>query len=169
MDFQKQLLEEYHAVLFVEVDEILYPKLGNFEVYLQNCNTVRCASREVIQQKNEPPIKWGHPLLAQRNLWFHFHRYDKPLLSKVALDWEEGFHFCKQSSIFNPKLLLVHLRRIDRDYVFSRILDRRKWKWPPDQAPNKSWQWRMEIGFEEWYQKQIRKVSKIPQNYKHII
>ena len=57
---------------------------------------VRTDGRELIELDDDPkPLDWNAPILAQRNWWAISELYSKPLISKVPLSYDPGFHLAK--------------------------------------------------------------------------
>jgi hypothetical protein len=136
--FQRFLLHSYRWVLFAEADEIvaLDPALGcTLADYLEHLGTrrvARCTGYEVVHDRDkEPPLDWGRPLLVQRRYWSPTRRYSKPALSTVPLEWCLGFHDAEGTAALppDPRLLLLHLHRVDYDSCRDRHLSRLARKW----------------------------------------
>lgn len=116
--FQHELLKSYDAVLFAEADEIVWHKIGldNYIKYF-----IKCMKLEVIStngyniysvSKKRLNLTW--PILRQKSLWYHNHKYDKPLLSKKELNWHTGFHRSEENIVNkDPSLYLIHLKHMD--------------------------------------------------------
>ncbi len=130
--FQRLLLESYDLVLFTEVDEIvaadpaLFP--GGLREYVAafpvDLEYRRCEGWEVIQQPGERPIDWSVPILGQRTHGAPSRPYSKPLLSRIPLEWHKGFHGAigvpPSPETVDPRLLLLHLHRVDFEYCLVR-------------------------------------------------
>ena len=125
--FQAFLLGSYEAVLFAEVDEIVLAdprRYAGLDAYIAELTgpSARCSGFNVVQQPDEPPLRFDEPLLAQRRYWHASAIYSKRLLSRVPLRWSEGFHheYNAPDDAPDPELLLVHLHRIDYDRCLAR-------------------------------------------------
>ena len=168
---QRQLLEIYDAVLFAEADEILVPKEhGRFDQHIKKFKVVRCNGFEVVHvMGKEPSLDWSRSILQQRGFWFHNPEYCKPLLSKVPLDWEHGFHNCNPEPPIDPNFVLIHLRRIDYEHSKMRLLERARWPRPPDQPVNKAHQWALPANeFERWFRLPFPHLMPIPKEIRNV-
>lgn len=134
-NFQKHLLEEkgYKLVLFAEVDELVVPDPhvfpGGLAQYLNEFGGkgARVTAFEVLHDyENEPAIDDDMPVLLQRR---HFPRnrlYDKPLLTRVPINYTFGFHNCADAcdAPRDASLFLFHLHHVD----FERCVRFAEWK-----------------------------------------
>jgi hypothetical protein len=171
MTFQKQLLERYDAVLFAEADEIVVPKKkGRFDLHLKDKPTARCLGYEVVHVvEKEPPIDWNMPLLHQRQYWELRPDFCKPLLSKIPLAWEVGFHDSIPPVAIDRELALIHLRRIDYEHSKQRLLKRSAWPRPPQQAENMAWQWKLASrDFDFWFKETYPNLIHIPEEFRNV-
>lgn len=142
--FQRFLLQSYELVLFTEIDEIVATDPvtcpGGLREYLATVPDdqahVRCTGWEIVQQPDEAAIDWHRPLLAQRAHGAASRAYSKPLLARVPLDWQVGFHHAENVPPFpegvDPRLLLLHLHRIDFGYCLQRNQAAAARKWSAD-------------------------------------
>lgn len=130
-NYQRELLEKYECVLFADSDELIYtyPRALNetIDLFLKSNETIQtCLGYEVIQNLElESPLKETDLIFENRDYWFRYPLYDKPLLSKIPLNWEWGFHHTldhRRSNTFN--LILCHLHRCDFELMFKRHKDR---------------------------------------------
>jgi len=169
-DKQAKLLKEYPIVLFTEVDEIVVPKRQHFENCLDKHPTINCVAFEVCHDpKTEPEINWETPLLRQRKYWLRDDRYDKPLLSKTPVKWVPGFHRCDSPSFHNNTMTLIHLRKIDYNFLKARVQDRRTWEKPPNDKPRTCWQWKAsDSRFEKWFTDGSGNRELIPERFKNV-
>jgi hypothetical protein len=125
--FQSFLLGSYETVLFAEADELVVadPRAyTGLDAYIGGLTrpAARCAGFNVVQQPDEPPLRFDAPLLAQRRYWHASLQYSKRLLARVPLRWSVGFHeeFNAPDDSPDPELLLVHLHRADYDTCLAR-------------------------------------------------
>lgn len=161
--FQRFLLQSYRWVLFAEADEIvaLAPDLGlGLGEYLEQLPTqrvVRCTGYEVVHDRDhEAPVDWSKPLLAQRQFWSPTLRYSKPALSTVPLQWCLGFHDADGVAALlpDPRLVLIHLHRVDYDSCRQRHQARLQRQWSAkDLAHGYGLQNRLVAGqeFDQWF------------------
>jgi len=125
--FQAFLLRSYDTVLFTDSDEFVladpsrYSGLDDYIAKLAR-PAARCLGFNVVQQPDEPPLRFDAPLLAQRRCWHASLLYSKRLLSRIPLRWSEGFHleYSAPDDPPDPELLLVHLHRVDYDACLAR-------------------------------------------------
>lgn len=129
--FQHELLDRYDAVLFTDVDEIVAPdpQLGTLGEYLDDFDRdfVNCVGFEVLHLKDrEPEIDLSCPVLEQRGHWFPNPGYGKPLLARVPMRWEPGFHIRADGRIERDEsLFVIHLHRMDYEASFQRLVHHR--------------------------------------------
>jgi hypothetical protein len=134
--FQAFLLQSYPSVLFAEADEIVVadprhaPDLGAL-VAANTAPYVRCVGLNVLHlDDQEPPLDFTRPILAQRATGYRAARYDKPLLARVPLAWDPGFHTAAGAEAApDGRLVLVHLHRADYGTCLRRhqATARRRW------------------------------------------
>lgn len=133
--FQHFLLQSTQYVLFAEVDEVVVPRPGRTHTtlrdYIEACQAplVVCDGYEIVQDLDtEEQIIWSDlPLLQQRKFWCSSRLYSKPLLSRIPLSWELGFHTAAEASVATTtmsdcELLLLHWHKLD----FQLMLDRQR-------------------------------------------
>ncbi|MCM8776432.1 MAG: hypothetical protein NC930_08840 [Candidatus Omnitrophica bacterium] len=121
-DKQRELLKYYDIVLFTEPDEIVYHTRG-LGVYIEGFrkNAIRCFGYEIFHKMDEePPIDLTCSILSQRKYWWMRRHWNKPLLSRVPLNWIPGFHRASNCFEIDPELLLVHLHRFDFGLTYQR-------------------------------------------------
>lgn len=136
-DRQRELLESYEIVLFCDADEIIAPDpaewgggLGEY-IDAMTADYVNCRGVEVIHRRDrEPPIDLDRPILEQRDWWFRNYNYSKPLLSRIPMNWVNGFHY-REDGTSNQDLALnlIHLHRMDYDLCQARHRFRTSLEW----------------------------------------
>lgn len=126
-DKQVALLREYEWVLFANVDEILVPakKFGTLKNLIlestKDKTMLICEAFDVIQVEGEDPINYTKPYLRQRKYWIKNHNYNKILLARIPLIWNEGLHQIdgmtnEESRGFKDTgLYLLHLKHADME------------------------------------------------------
>lgn len=149
-EHQKALLEKYDAVLFSEVDEILFtdpaacPDLSVFmnSFLEQTYNTnVRCISYTMMHLPELEPTEFDNNknILSQRKYWYRYGYYDKPLISKVPLDWVYGFHTATEMGPIVPSLYMIHFHQYDyQRYVERHTKYATKYQ-VPDNEKRRGW------------------------------
>jgi hypothetical protein len=159
-DFQKKLLSRYENVLFTNVDEIIvadpdvYNGLDNF-IFSNQENIVACTGYEVIHLLDEPAYDPNFNVLSNRH-WYRNTVYDKPLLSKIPLEWAAGWHGLTNFQVpKNPDLFLIHLHRMDYGVCYAR---HKKTSAEPVYKPDlddKKWGWHHQVAeseeFKRWF------------------
>jgi hypothetical protein len=128
-DFQAFLLRSYDVVLFAEADEFVVPdpdRYRDLAAFIDGlaAPAARCTGYNVVHYPDEePPLRFGEPILRQRRWWHPARRwYSKRLLARAPLSWSYGFHDELNAPFVEPDpgLLLVHLHRVDYDYCLAR-------------------------------------------------
>lgn len=168
LETHTQLLQKYEYVIPLDVDEILYHEkgLGKFIDELDQ-DFVRARGYEVIHlPKKEKKIDFKKKILKQRKYWFRNKLYDKTIITKKTLTWTYGLHNAEEVpnySHLNPKLILIHLHRLDYEQCLKRHKEYANKKWSEDTIKNNySFHYRLnEEEFKEWYYKE-QKIEKIP-------
>ena len=151
-NFQRKLLNEYECVLFAEADEIIYSTEMDFKelidkFLLSDKNLLKCIGYEIIQDlENEKSISENESIIENRKYWFSTSVYNKPLLSKVSINWCWGFHNFSNyppddENMYDYGLSLCHLHRVDFEFMLRRHEERAKnWNLKND-------------GYAGWYHK----------------
>jgi hypothetical protein len=126
-DFQRQLLQDYQCVVFVESDEILYstekPLNETLNDFIQGDDLyATCSGYSVIQDtQNELALSSGDYIFEKRNFWYKDAAEDKTLVSKVPLEWNWGFHSLKgRNNNYHRDLYIAHLHRFDFETMVNR-------------------------------------------------
>ena len=115
----KFYFHNYDVIMFSGCDEFIVPLNGNLREYMENMKTdfARCTGYDVIQQKGELDLKFNEPILPQRTMWAPYPEFNKPLITKIPLTYEEGWHCLKGEQLGkplgDPNLALIHLKRAD--------------------------------------------------------
>ena len=58
--------------------------------------------------------------MFKRKYWYRYGYYDKPLITKVYLDWVYGFHTASGMGPIDPGLYMIHFHQYD----YNRYMDR---------------------------------------------
>lgn len=129
-DYQKSLLQQYEAVVYVDVDEMLYvlhqPLNEYLDDFLQSSDQYRtCIAHEVVHDfAKEPNWDASSKVLQARDRWFNDEHYRKTLISKIPLNWYLGFHDIDTERNIDGKLFMLHLHRFDLNVAVERNRDR---------------------------------------------
>lgn len=130
--YQKMLLEKYEAVIFTDVDEIIVPNqqsgfetLNDFMIHFLNSKEtnwrVTAYSLIHLPDQHEPKFDFNKNIFEQRMYWYRDQVYDKPLISKIPLQWIYGFHkAANMNPTPHPHLILIHLHQFDLDWYLKR-------------------------------------------------
>lgn len=187
IDFQKKLLESVaDIVVFAEADEIICvdPEIDdiNFRNYLQNLNhndIVYTNGYDVWHDRGlELAIDLRKPILRQRDFWYKADYVSKPLISKVPLNYEVGFHnannVSQHASIKDPAIKLIHLHYFDYNTCKQRTEMRASKPWNESDAASGAGHQNRKTGYEfdvmfDSRQFQSGPVELIPERFKGII
>ena len=133
----------YRCVLFTEVDEFIAPNPSPYpgglreymEIFLRRNSTARRVTAYHISENNdttlgpvESALNWSMPLLSQRMVWHRDAAFDKPLLTKIPLQYRPGFHKVENEHLIpggiprDPELLFLHMHFADVNYCLNREL-----------------------------------------------
>ena len=125
------LLMEYDCVIYTDVDEFLVADPANWrnlpDLIENTSYPIICGKGVNILHAHdtEPAIDFSRPLLSQRR-WGVFDPYFcKPVISRIPLEWEPGFHTCGKQVYFHFELYMFHLKSIDR-LESHRTLEKRR-------------------------------------------
>jgi hypothetical protein len=182
---QRELLGSYEIVMFCDADEIVAPNpnhwggLGEY-IDAMTADYVNCRGVEVIHMRDEePPIDLGRPILEQRNWWFRNYNYSKPLISRIPMNWVNGFHYRDDgTSNQDIGLNLIHLHRMDYDICRARHRFRKSLEWNTEGGLTRSgYQNRIveRDEFEDWFYNDSGNEEiplqprKIPQHWKSVV
>lgn len=152
--FQHFLLNSYEAVLYTDVDEIVFPDPNSgyelisdfaFDNLIEPRNIIRCCGYEIVHKLDEEDkLDFNKPILEQRKYWYHCIMYSKPLLANIPISWQDGFHMADEipeTEVIDNNLLLLHLHKIDFDYAHQRHKDIASREWSQkDVAEGKGFQ-----------------------------
>lgn len=114
-DRQRELLSTYDVVVFAEADEILWHPsgLGRYLAEFKG-EAVRAVGWNVWHDRTtERDVDLRRRIMAQRRYWVRNPEYDKPLITRVPLTYEFGFHKCEEPADADDDLLLLHLHTMD--------------------------------------------------------
>ena len=119
---QRELINGYDWVLYSNCDEILVPtkhKTINELMKRTRRKYIVCEGYEIVQEGDEKALDYDEPILRQRRSWLKNFNYNKILLSKIPLLWNEGQHQIdgfggEESKLFkNTGLFLLHFKHAD--------------------------------------------------------
>jgi hypothetical protein len=109
------LLAHYDVVLRVDIDEFLIPHEGDLKGFLTGLEAdyVTTYGFNVIHQSGEPVLDFGLPLLPQRRFMYADARSNKTCVTRVPMQWSEGFYACTEPPQFNG-LYMMHMKHADQ-------------------------------------------------------
>src|SRR4029077_10527919 len=87
----------------------------------------------------EPPIDLTQPILLQRRYGQFHSQMCKPLITRVPLKWEPGFHSCDQRLNIDRDLYLFHIKQIDKEQALRRQHMSRRISWSKDAIDSSHW------------------------------
>ena len=130
--FQFELLDKYDVVIYTDADEIIYTDQDKSlldaleEFRISNNQYANCVGYECVHiMEEEEPLDLSKPIIEQRKKWSRESMYDKPLITKIPLEYNVGFHSCKHHSPnYCYGFHLLHLHRMD----YNIMLERHIWK-----------------------------------------
>ena len=149
--FEKFLLE-YDVLCYAGIDEFVMvdPEHGTLKEYMENMGDQATATGWSPRHIDEPDIDLTKPILRQRNKWSFDPTYSKTPLMRKPLNYMAGMHYTKEifekarggkkvapqtliNKMADPKLLLLHLQRVDKKMYEKHTLYRRGWdEWKKD-------------------------------------
>lgn len=132
---QASLLQYYDMVIYTDCDELivvdpaLSMTLGDYlaSTDYEYASPIGLNVQHIVEQ--EPPLDPNRNLLSQRRYCYFRSDMCKPLITRVRLKWEPGFHGCDRPLRIDPNLYLFHLKCIDRDRALARQAILRAVKW----------------------------------------
>src|SRR3984893_18250270 len=132
---QRALLQYYELVIYTDCDELIVAdpaKAQCLEAHLAT-QTYEYASPVGLSVLHvldvEKPINLTEPLLGQRRFCQFHATMCKPLIARVPLKWEPGFHACDKPLRVDRNLYLFHTKAIDRDLAVHRLHITQKIPW----------------------------------------
>jgi hypothetical protein len=134
-DLQRDLLRYFDAVIYADCDEFLVPDPRRYQSvreYVDNMTSdcVRPVAFNLIQIRDEElPLDPNRPILDQRSYCQFFTPECKPVLAKVPIRYEAGFHHCDRKALLDPDLLLVHSKLADFSAALARLSLTREMAW----------------------------------------
>lgn len=123
---QQGFLNYYRTVIYTDCDELLIPDprlARTLEQYLLEENYEYAAPvginiTHIVDV--EPPLDFSKPILRQRRFGHFRSVMCKPLIARVPLKWQPGFHSCDRPLNIDPNLYLLHIKTIDHDTSLLR-------------------------------------------------
>ncbi len=128
----------FDRAIYTDVDEIIVldPKVGTnpVEYILDHPDPVVAPTGiDIVHVPDQEPNDYDPtlPVLGQRRHFVHNSWYSKPAITRHAIRWGSGGHYCDQENyVIDPNLTLFHLRLFDnrqfqerRAARYSMIID----------------------------------------------
>lgn len=137
--FQRHLLESYDAVLYCDSDEFVCAApealrgetLPRFLLGLPDPVGITRGYNLHHDLSREAAYDPSRPLLDQRRFIMRETTMDKPLISRVPLNWIPGFHSAREGGVAVPGLFMLHLRWFDLDAALVKGGHYRASPWNP--------------------------------------
>jgi Glycosyl transferase family 2 len=125
---QRFLLESYDSVLYSDSDEFICAApdvlcgkpLCDYLGSLTQAVGITTGYDLLHDIGSEAPYDPGRPLLEQRRVMRRQPTMDKPLISRLPLNWIPGFHTAVEGGTPIPGLYLLHLRWFDLDQALTK-------------------------------------------------
>src|SRR5262249_49363829 len=114
---QQGLLRYYDIVIYTDCDELLVadPRTSpNLEAHLtqRRFPHAKPVGVNVLQIVDlDQPLDYSQPLLRQRRYGQFHSALCKPVITRVPLTWEPGFHSCDQRVAVDEDLYLFHIKQ----------------------------------------------------------
>jgi len=143
--FQQGFLRYYDIVIYTDCDELLVPnpaRSATLEAHLTDSRYPYASpiGINVIHIVDaEPPIDLTQPILLQRRYGQFHSQMCKPLITRVPLKWEPGFHSCDQRLNIDRDLYLFHIKQIDKEQALRRQHMSRRISWSKDAIDSSHW------------------------------
>lgn len=112
-EMQRLLLKTNDVVVYSDVDELIFhPYLREL---IDNFMTPYMTTKgfEIIHSETEATFNPAQPILSQRKYGIYSEWYNKPLIVREELYWEEGKHNKTTKPLFYNNLILIHINKID--------------------------------------------------------
>jgi hypothetical protein len=132
---QRALLQYYDLVIYTDCDELIVPdpaKSPSLEAHLatQSYEYASPVGLNIIHLVDvETPIDLTRPLLSQRRYGQFQASMCKPVITRIPLNWEPGFHECDKPVRIDKDLYLFHTKAVDRDCALNRLHLTQKVPW----------------------------------------
>ncbi len=137
--FQRHLLESYDAVLYADSDEFLCvapdvlkgESLKSFLLDLPDPVGITTGYNLHHDILREGALDPARPVLEQRKYLTRERSMDKPMISRIPLNWIPGFHTAREGGTIVPGMFMLHLRLYDLDAALLKGGRYRTSKWDP--------------------------------------
>lgn len=134
---QRFLLESYDSVLYTDSDEFVCASpdvlagrdLRQFLLELKAPVGITRGYDLHHDMPREPPYDASRPVLDQRRVIRYQPMMDKPVVSRLPLNWIPGFHSAREGGMPVPGLYMLHLRWFDLDQALNKGARYRASKW----------------------------------------
>jgi hypothetical protein len=125
---QRFLLESYDSVLYTDSDEFvcLDPEIASgaslkeFLTGLREPIGITTGFDLLHELESEGSYDPTRPILSQRRFMHRMPMMDKPVISRLPLNWVPGFHTAAEGGARIPGLYLLHLRWFDLGFALHK-------------------------------------------------
>jgi hypothetical protein len=124
---QRALLQYYDCVIYTDCDELIVPdpaKSLSIEAHLaaQSYEYTSPVGLNVIHLVDvEAPIDLAQPLLSQRRYCQFEVSMCKPVITRIPLSWQPGFHECDKPIRIDEDLYIFHTKAVDQHLALNRL------------------------------------------------
>lgn len=120
IDIQEKLLKSYNIVMFSDIDEIIYHKnlidvINTFETPYVTTIGFEIIHNYISEATLDPDLE----LISQRKFGMFSSWYDKPLILKERVTWQDGKHSNGINDYKIPGLYLIHLNKLDFNMLYK--------------------------------------------------
>ncbi len=144
-NLQRFLLESYETVIYSDSDEFICADPASLQgkslsEHLRSLPTpvgITTGYNLVHDLATEGAYDPTRPLLSQRRFMHRMTTMDKPLITRIPLNWVPGFHNAAEGGVQVPGLYLLHLRWFDLDQALTKGSNYRNSSWSPFDVEHK--------------------------------
>jgi hypothetical protein len=132
---QRALLQYYDLVIYTDCDELIVAdpaKASSLEAHLaaQSYEYTSTVGLNIVHLVDvEGPIDLTQTLLSQRRYCQFQATMCKPVITRIPLSWEPGFHACDKPIRIDRDLYLFHTKAVDKDLALNRLHITQKMPW----------------------------------------
>ena len=132
---QHGFLRYYDVVIYTDCDELLVPDpaiASTLDAYLSRTDYPYASpiGLNLLHMIDiEPPLDLTRPILRQRRYCQFASQLCKPVITRVPVNWQPGFHSCDREFHIDRHLYLFHLKQIDKDQALRRLQLSRTLQW----------------------------------------
>lgn len=178
-----ELLKNFKYVIYTDYDEILFHPKGLETVISSNQRYYTPFGYEIVQNRHlERPLNFTQSILSQRNYWYRYELFDKPLVTSIDFNWSLGNHSATlssdgdpnhnyQNAVLQPNYIadfyLIHLHKVD--YKHCLALNEKNVKEGKVPKNGGSHNFLLGESFEKWWKHAENQLVLIPPSIKNDI